>query len=132
MDLKDLLQNIKTYENKEITLQGWIRGHRKQKEFGFIEFSDGTTVEHLQLVYDNSLKDFEEIQKLHLGCAITVKGKIVKSEGSGQEFDFKVLDLKLEGDCPDDYPFQPKVRPTREYLRDIAYLRPRTNLLSSL
>ena len=90
MDLKDLLKRIDEYLNKEVTLQGWIKSHRKQKEFGFIEFSDGTSFEHLQLVYDNKLDSFDEIQKLHLGCAITVKGIIVKSEGAGQAYELKV------------------------------------------
>ena len=132
MDLKDLLKKIDEYLNKEVTLQGWIKSHRKQKEFGFIEFSDGTSFEHLQLVYDNKLDSFDEIQKLHLGCAITVKGKIVKSEGSGQAYELKVSSIKLEGDCPDDYPLQAKGRPTREYLREQAYLRPRTNLFQAV
>ncbi len=127
MDLKDLLIKIDEYLDKEVTLQGWIKSHRKQKEFGFIEFSDGTSFEHLQLVYDNKLDSFDEIQKLHLGCAITVKGKIVKSEGAGQAYELKVSSIKLEGDCPDDYPLQAKGRPTREFLREQAYLRPRTN-----
>ena len=132
MDLKDLLIKIDEYLDKEVTLQGWIKSHRKQKEFGFIEFSDGTSFEHLQLVYDNKLDSFDEIQKLHLGCAITVKGKIVKSEGSGQAYELKVESIKLEGDCPDDYPLQAKGRPTREFLREQAYLRPRTNLFQAV
>ena len=132
MDLKDLLIKIDEYLDKEVTLQGWIKSHRKQKEFGFIEFSDGTSFEHLQLVYDNKLDSFDEIQKLHLGCAITVKGKIVKSEGAGQVYELKVSSVKLEGDCPDDYPLQAKGRPTREFLREQAYLRPRTNLFQAV
>ena len=132
MDLKDLLKDIERYLDKDIELQGWIKSHRKQKEFGFIEFSDGTSFEHLQLVYDNKLDSFDEIQKLHLGCAITVNGKIVKSEGSGQAYELKVSSIKLEGDCPDDYPLQAKGRPTREFLREQAYLRPRTNLFQAV
>ena len=132
MDLKDLLKDIEKYLDKDIELQGWIKSHRKQKEFGFIEFSDGTSFEHLQLVYDNKLDSFDEIQKLHLGCAITVNGKIVKSEGSGQAYELKVSSIKLEGDCPEDYPLQAKGRPTREFLREQAYLRPRTNLFQAV
>ena len=132
MDLKELLKDIEKHLDKEITLQGWIRSHRKQKEFGFIEFSDGTCFEHFQLVYDNKLDSFDEIQKLHLGCAITVKGTVVKSEGSGQTYELKVSSIKLEGDCPDDYPLQAKGRPTREFLREQAYLRPRTNLFQAV
>lgn len=131
MDLKDLLKEIETYEGKEVTLQGWIRNHRKQKEFGFIDFSDGTCFKHVQLVYDNKLDDFEEIQKIKNGSAITVIGTVVKSEGSGQNYEIKVKDIVLEGDCPEDYPMQPK-KHSREFLREQAHLRPRTNLFQAV
>ena len=130
MDLKELLKDIKKYEGKEVSLEGWIRNHRDQKDFGFIDFSDGTCQEHLQLVYDNKLKNFDSIQKLLVGCAISVKGKIVKSEGK-QAYELSVTDLKLEGDCPEEYTIQPK-RHTREFLREQAYLRPRTNLFQAV
>ena len=126
MDVRELFENVDRYMDKDITLQGWIRNHRKQKEFGFIEFSDGTCLEHVQLVYTNELKDFDEIQKYRVGCAITVNGKVIKSEGKGQLFDIKVSFIKLEGDSPEDYPIQPK-RHSDEFLREMAYLRFRTN-----
>ena len=131
MDLKDLYKDYKKYLDKDITLQGWIRSHRKQKEFGFIDFNDGTYQRNLQVVYESDLSNFDEISKLKLGSAITVKGKLVKSSGK-QDFELKVSDIILEGDCPDDYPLQAKGRPTREFLREIAYLRPRTNLFSAV
>ena len=59
MDIKTLYENINDYIGKTITLKGWIRNHRKQKEFGFIDFSDGTYFKHVQLVYDNKLKNFD-------------------------------------------------------------------------
>ena len=126
MDLKELFESIKDYENKEVKLQGWIRNHRKQKEFGFIDFADGTCFKHMQLVYDNKLDTFDEIQKYLVGCAITVVGTVIKSEGNGQDYEIKVKSIKLEGDCPEDYPIQPK-RHTDEFLREQAYLRARTN-----
>ena len=126
MDVVELIKNVKKYMDKEVILQGWIRNHRKQKEFGFIDFADGTCFDHIQLVYDDKLKDFDEIQKYRVGCAITVNGKVIKSEGKGQEFEIKVKSVKLEGDSPEDYPIQPK-RHSDEFLRDQAYLRARTN-----
>ena len=132
MDLKDLLENIKDYLNKEVKLSGWIRNHRKQKEFGFIDFSDGTCQKHLQLVYNNELDNFEDIQKIHIGAAITIVGTIIESEGAGQDYELKIKTLKLEGDCAEDYPLQAKGRPTREFLREVAYLRPRTNLFQAI
>ena len=112
-------------------LGGWIRNHRKQKEFGFIDFNDGTCFQNLQIVYDNSLKSFDDIQKLHIGSAITVRGTIIKSEGNGQTIEMKLIEYTLCGDCPDDYPIQPK-RHTREFLREQAYLRTRTNLFGAV
>ena len=129
IDVKDLFK--KDYINKEVTVSGWIRNHRKQKDFGFIDFNDGTCFKNLQIVYDNTLDNFEEIQKLHIGSAITAKGKIIKSEGVGQAIEMKLNSFVLEGDCPEDYPIQPK-RHTREFLREQAYLRMRTNLFGAV
>ena len=129
MDVKDLFE--KNIKNKEVTVSGWIRNHRKQKEFGFIDFNDGTYFKNLQIVYDNSLDMFDEIQKLHIGSAITVTGKIIESQGSGQSIEMQLKSFKLEGDCPEDYPIQPK-RHTREFLREQAYLRSRTNLFGAV
>ena len=131
LNLKDVYENIENYLDKEISLEGWIRNHRKQKEFGFIEFYDGTTFKNIQLVYDNKLEDFDEITKLHIGSSIKVEGKIVKSLGKGQDYEIVVSKIKLEGDCPEDYPLQPK-KHTREFLREIAYLRPRANLFQAV
>lgn len=131
IDVKELYQKLDTYMNQKITLQGWIRNMRKQKDFGFIDFSDGTYFKHVQLVYDKDTKDFEKINKLHIGSAITVTGTIKESVGSGQTFELVVEDLIVEGNCPEDYPLQPK-RHTREFLREVAYLRPRTNLFQAV
>ena len=131
MDVKELYEKIDKLMGKSITLSGWVRNHRKQKEFGFIDFSDGTCFKHVQLVYKDCLKEFDEISKIKIGSSIEVKGKVIKSEGSGQEFEIDVEKIKLLGDCPDEYPIQPK-RHTREFLRDEAYLRPRTNLFQAV
>ena len=131
LDLKDIYKDYKSYLNKDIEIQGWIKNHRKQKEFGFIDFNDGTYFKNLQVVYDNTLSNFDEISKLHIGSAVTVKGTLIESQGK-QDFELKASDVILEGECPDDYPLQAKGRPTREFLREIAYLRPRTNLFSAV
>lgn len=131
IDLKELFMDSKKYLDKEITIQGWIRNHRKQKEFGFIDFNDGTTFQNLQVVYDNKLSDFDDIAKLHIGSAITITGKVIKSPKEGQEIELQTVSIKLEGDCAEDFPIQPK-RHTREFLREQAYLRPRTNLFGAV
>ena len=129
LDLKQIFE--KDYKGKSVIVEGWVRNHRKQKEFGFIDFSDGTCFNHLQIVYDNKLKEFEEILKIKNGSSIEVTGEIVSSVGSGQTIELRATNVKLLGDCPDEYPMQPKQH-TKEFLREQAYLRPRTNLFQAV
>ena len=131
MDVKDLFKEIEKYEGKQVTLEGWVRNNRNQSNFGFIDFNDGTYFQNLQLVYDKELEDFATISKIHVGSAIRVNGTIVKSEGSNQSHELKVESIEILGDCPEDYPIQPK-RHTREFLREVAHLRPRTNLFNAV
>ncbi len=131
IDVKKLYEKLDEYKGKEVILQGWIRNHRKQKEFGFIDFNDGTFFKSVQIVYDDKLESFDEIQSLHIGSAIEVEGMVVESPAKGQEFEVQMKSYKLLGDCPEDYPIQPK-RHSREFLREQAYLRPRTNLFNAV
>lgn len=130
MDIKELY--VSDHIGEKITVQGWVRSHRKQAHFGFIDLHDGTTFNGLQVVYEDNLLAFEDITKIKLGSAVTVKGTLIASPKEGQKFELTLEELTLEGDCPDDYPLQAKGRPTREYLREIAYLRPRTNLFQAV
>ena len=131
LDLRELKEKEEEFIGKKVILQGWIRNHRKQKEFGFIDFNDGTYFSNLQVVYDKDLENFDEIQKLKIGSSITITGKVIESPKEGQKIELSLIDLKLEGDCPDDYPIQPK-RHTKEFLREVAHLRPRTNLFNAV
>lgn len=131
MDVKDLFKKIEDYENKDVVLEGWVRNNRNQSNFGFIDFNDGTYFQNLQLVYDKELSNFDMISKIRVGSAIRVNGTIIKSQGSGQSHEMKVKNVEVLGDCPEDYPIQPK-RHTREFLRELAYLRPRTNLFNAV
>ena len=128
---RELFTNTKKYIGKEVTLEGWIRNHRKQKEFGFISFSDGTYFTQIQIVYEKDIKNFDDIQKFHVGSSIQVVGEVVKSPKDGQPFEIKAKNIALLGDCPEDYPIQPKPH-SREFLREQAYLRPRTNLFQAV
>ncbi len=128
-DLKEIFEQ--DLIGQEVIVEGWIKNHRKQKEFGFIDFSDGTCFKKLQIIYTNELEDFEKYQKLHIGSAIRVMGKIIKSVGAGQDFELSAKEITLLGDCPEDYPIQPKPH-SREFLRELAYLRPRANLFQAV
>ncbi len=128
MDLIDVFKTKKIGDAVEV--EGWIRNHRRQKEFGFIDFYDGTSFETLQIVYDKDNKNFDDIQKMLVGSAIVVKGMLVSSSGN-QEFELKAEDITLIGACDETYPIQPK-RHTREFLRSVAHLRPRTRLFQAV
>ena len=128
-DVKELYKE--SYLDKKVILEGWIRNHRKQKDYGFIDFYDGTYLKSVQVVYESNIEDFDKIQKLRVGSAIRVEGVLIESPAAGQKFEVKASAVILESDSPEDYPIQPK-RHTREFLREVAYLRPRTSLFQAV
>ena len=131
LDIRDIVKDESVYIDKDVILEGWIRNHRKQKDFGFIDFYDGTHFSSLQIVYDKDIKEFDDIQKYRVGSAIRVHGMVVKSPTKGQSIEIKATDVELVGSSLEDYPIQPK-RHTREFLREVAHLRPRTNLFQAV
>ncbi len=131
MEIRKIYESYKDLIDKEITIKGWIRFHRKQKEIGFMEISDGTCFKRVQVVYDKDSKDFDKISEIHFGSSVEVKGIIRKSPAKGQLFELYAKEIILIGDCPDDYPIQPKAH-TKEFLRSEAYLRPRTTLFQAV
>ena len=126
--LKERLQEL---QGHEVCLQGWIRNHRKQKNMGFIDFFDGTCFKNPQVVYDTGIADYAQVSTLHVGAAVTVCGTVVPSYKDPTTPEIQAKTIVLEGDCPEDYPLQPK-RHSVEYLREIAYLRPRTRLFQAV
>jgi Aspartyl/asparaginyl-tRNA synthetases len=130
MYIKDLLKDKDKYLNTEVTLNGWIRLHRKQKDFGFIDLSDGMSFKHIQVVYEKDLENYEEIEKLLVGSCISVKGKLIKSLGN-EDVEISATSIEILGLCPEDYPIQAK-RHTKEFLRENAYLRMRTNMFQAV
>lgn len=129
--LKDIFKEYKKYENKQIELGGWVRTNRAQKEFGFINLNDGTSLNNVQVVYEQNLKNFEKVQKLISGSSIKVKGKVVLTPDRNQDFEVKATEIEILCQTDETYPIQPK-RHTREFLREQAYLRPRTNLFNAV
>lgn len=128
MDLSDVFKTKKIGD--KVKLNGWVRNNRDQKEFGFIDFYDGTSINTLQIVYDKNLPNFDEVSKILAGSAIEVEGTLVESNGK-QEYELKPETITVIGDCPADYPIQPK-RHTMEFLRSQAYLRPRTKTFQAV
>ena len=126
LEVRKIYKDYSELLNKELEVNGWVRKIRSQKNFGFIELNDGTFFNGIQIVFDESLPNFDEISKLSISSSINVKGKLVKSEGGGQEFEIKALEISVYNKADVEYPLQNK-RHTLEYLRTIAHLRPRTN-----
>lgn len=130
--VKQIYRETDLVVGKPIELFGWIRNHRAQKEFGFINFHDGTFFETLQVIYEEQKVDnFKEVQKFRVGSSIMVKGELVLTPDAKQPFEVKASHIELLGDSPEDYPIQPK-RHTREFLREVAHLRARTNLFHAI
>ena len=128
MDIKDLFKE--SYIGKKVTISGWVRNHRKSSNFAFIVLSDGTTINTLQVVYDTSLSNYEEINKVLVGSSLEVTGTIVESSGN-QDFELKAESIKILGLADETYPIQAK-RHTREFLREVGHLRARTNLFNAV
>jgi len=117
-----------------VTVKGWVRTRRDSKAgISFVHVSDGSAFHPVQVVAPNTLPNYTD-QVLHLtaGCAVQATGTIVPSAGKGQAFEMQASEIKVIGwvDDPDTYPIQPKPH-TMEYLREVAHLRPRTNVIGA-
>ncbi|MBS0604971.1 MAG: asparagine--tRNA ligase [Verrucomicrobia bacterium] len=112
---------------KTLTVCGWIRTVREQKNFSFIELNDGSTLSSLQIIIEESVPNYSEMMKqLSTGASIAATGQLVQSPGQKQKWELKASEITLFGSCPEEYPLQKK-RHSFEFLRTIAHLRPRTN-----
>ena len=131
LSVKEIFRNYEKYVSKDVEVKGWIRTSRSSKTFGFIELNDGSFFKNIQIVYDDSLTNFKEIEKFSIYSAIMVKGELVETKGAKQAFEIKAKEIILEGNSNNDYPIQKK-RHSLEYLRTIAHLRPRTNIYSAI
>lgn len=129
--IKQIFTSKESFEKQEIEVCGWVRTNRSQAQFGFLNINDGSYFENLQVVYDAKLTNFEEISKYRVGASVSVKGIVVLTPEMKQPLEVHATSVKLLGDCPETYPIQPK-RHTREFLREVAHLRPRTNLFSAV
>jgi asparaginyl-tRNA synthetase len=112
---------------ERIAVQGWVRTRRDSKDFSFIELNDGSSLRNLQVIARNSLPNYSEIQKLTTGASVRVEGALVASQGKGQKWELVADKIDIVGSADDSYPLQKKGH-TPEFLREIAHLRPRSNL----
>ena len=130
MLIKELFEDKTKYLNTMVGLNGWVRNHRKQKNMGFIDFYDGTTFDSIQLVYSVPSENGDSFSALKNGCCAAVKGVLIENPNSGN-IEIELKEAEVIGECADDYPMQPK-RHTLEFLRENAYLRPRTRLFQAV
>ena len=130
--VRELFRNTDAYGGKEVLVKGWIRNNRNSNKFGFIDLNDGSFFKSVQIVYEeDSLNNYEEVAKSYVGAALGIKGTLVLTPNAKQPFEIKATEVWVEGTSTPDYPLQPK-RHSMEFLREIAYLRPRTNTFSAV
>jgi len=108
-------------------VQGWVRTRRDSKDFSFIELNDGSCLRNLQIIAKNLLANYAEVQRLTTGASLIVEGELVASQGKGQSWEVVAEKIDIVGLADDSYPLQKKGH-TPEFLREIAHLRPRSNL----
>ena len=131
LSIKDLYKKTEIYANKQITIEGWVRTVRDSKTFGFIELNDGTFFKNLQIVFNSSLTNFEDICKLTISSTIKVTGTFVLTENAKQPFEVQAESIEIESISDSTYPLQKK-RHSFEYLRTISHLRQRTNTFNAV
>ena len=122
--INNLLNSEAPLDN--VLIKGWVRTRRDSKAFSFLEINDGSCLKNIQVIADESLPSYEGIKKLTTGSAVTVSGKLVKSQGGGQNWEITADQVEIISLAPDTYALQKK-RHSDEFLRSIAHLRPRTN-----
>ena len=114
-------------ERDSVYVQGWVRTRRDAKGFSFVEVNDGSCLSNIQIVVDASIPDYAGIDRITTGAAIAVRGRMVASQGKGQKWEIAAESVELIGASEQSYPLQKKHH-TQEFLREIAHLRPRSNL----
>ena len=129
--MRELFKNTAKYADQEIEIGGWVRNRRGSKQFGFIMLSDGTYFSPVQVVYNDTIENFQEISKINIGAALIVKGKVLLTPEAKQPFEIQATAVTVEGPSTGDFPIQPK-RHTMEFLRTIPHLRPRTNTFQAV
>ncbi len=129
--IRDLFKKTEQYIDKDIEVCGWVRSVRASKAFGFIVLNDGSFFEPLQVVFHDTMSNFEEVSKLNVGSALIVRGKLVATPDAKQAFEIQAVEVEVEGPSTPDYPLQKK-RHSLEYLRTISHLRARTNTFQAV
>ncbi len=130
--VRSIYEDTPSFAGKEVVIGGWIRNIRDSKEFGFIDLNDGSCFKSIQVVFERQkISNYDEIAALNIGASVVVKGIVALTPEMKQPFELKATEVTVEGLSTPDYPIQNK-RHSLEFLREQAYLRPRTNLFSAV
>jgi len=130
---RTLIKNLLSSDdgNYDILIKGWVRTKRDYKDFTFIELNDGSSLKSIQIVLDKDLKSYEKLTEVTTGASLDISGKLVESKGKGQKWEILADTFEILGLADNTYPLQKKGH-SLEFLREIAHLRPRSNLFSSI
>ena len=129
--IKDLFKDMSNFEHTEVTLEGWVKTLRDSKTFGFIELNDGSFFKNIQIVFDNTLSNFEDICRLTISSSLKVTGEFIITDGAKQPFEIHATQIEIQNVSAPDYPLQKK-KHSFEYLRTISHLRPRSNTFNAV
>ena len=130
--IREIYADCEVFGGKEIVVGGWVRNLRDSKAFGFIDLNDGSCFKSVQVVFERDIVDnYDEIASQNVGASLVVTGILTLTPEAKQPFELKATKIAVEGTSTPDYPLQPK-RHSVEFLREQAYLRPRTNLFSAV
>ena len=116
---------------RHVTVAGWVRTIRASKDFGFIELNDGTVQKNIQIVFDKSLPNFDEVEKQNVSACLIVEGDVVLTPEARQPLEIHASAITVHGESAPDFPIQKK-KHSFEYLRSVAHLRPRTNTFTAV
>ena len=132
MDISQIYHSFQDLTDKEIKVSGWVKSVRDVKSFGFIDLTDGTCFKSMQVVINRvDLSNYDEVAKLNSGSSVTVTGKLILTPENKQPFELVASGVEIICATDESYPLQKK-RHSVEFLREIAYLRPRTNLFQAI
>ena len=126
----EIYASPESYDKTLIKVSGWVRTIREGKNICFAMLNDGT-FKSAQIVFEDSLKNFEEIKRQNVGASLEVVGKVKYTPEAKQSFEVVAEEIKVLGECASDYPLQKKYH-SLEFLRELAYLRPRTNTFNAV
>lgn len=132
IDIKKIYEQAEKFAGKDVQVAGWVKSARGGKSFGFLDLNDGSSFKGIQVVFDsNVISNFDEVSKLNTGSSVVAEGTLVLTPEARQPFEIQAKSVEILQATDSEYPLQKK-KMTLEFLREQAYLRPRTNTYSAV